>query len=168
MGICAGGPSATTCLLQRPSSRGGSLNGLAQLCTTENRPHTLLGFRFGKTKCMHLCNTLGGFGITHTKHCGCGQTGTALQRGDSTCPEESWLVSRHWGAWAEQNYTCLRASVYAAQPKHTGALKDTSQMSEGATKIQLSKPVRWCCHRKWHFGVFAGTGQKQEDSLILK
>lgn len=61
-------------------------------------------------------------------------------------PDENWLVSSCWGAWAEQNYTCRYASVCTAQPKHTGTLKDTfSQMSESAIQLQLSSSVRRYC-----------------------
>lgn len=95
----------------------------------------------------------------------------ALRYGEATArrPDERWLASSHRRAWAEQNYTCLYASVYTAQPKHTSALKDTfSQTLGNATKIQLSKPVRQCCHRKWHLGIRAGTGKKQEENLVFK
>lgn len=95
----------------------------------------------------------------------------ALHYSEATarCPDESWLASSHRGARAEQNYTCLYASVYTAQPTHTSALKDTfSQTSESATKIQFSKPARQCCHRKWHLGICAGTGKKQEENLVFK
>lgn len=48
--------------------------GLVWLSMAENKPCTLLGFGFGKTEYVHLCDTLRGFQVTHSKSCGCVQT----------------------------------------------------------------------------------------------